>query len=245
MNDLSESQSQPHAPTTPQLVYLWLCAVLVMSLLIADIVGVKLFKFSVGDLEIKHTCGMLSFPITFLLTDLINEYYGKKAARRAVWMALAMGGLAFVVVNAALAMPSWDVPFNVNRQSFEDVFANSRIMYVASLGAFLVGSLCDIAVFGWLKRLTKGRMVWLRATGSTVISQAIDSFIVTWLAFSVGRALFPSGAAAMPMGEVLRTAATGYLLKFAIAVMLTPAVYGGRLLLTRGLGMKPIPASQA
>jgi len=238
--------------STPQQIYLWLSALFVAALLVADVLGVKLFRIPLGfsfgvpwqDAPIDavtHTCGMLTFPVTFLLTDLVNEFYGNKAARRLVWIGFAAAGFAFLVMNIALAMPHWDVPFNINQKSFEDVFSSSRIMYVASLTAFLIGSLSDIALFGWLKRITGGKRVWLRATGSTVISQAIDSFIVTWLAFSVGRTLLASDVPAMPMDEVLKTAATGYLLKFVIAILLTPVIYLGRWVMARRFGMQPLP----
>jgi uncharacterized integral membrane protein (TIGR00697 family) len=224
-------------------VYLWLAGLFVSSLLVADILGVKLFEVSIGGLTVRHTCGMLTFPVTFLLTDLVNEYYGPRAARRIVWLGLAMGLFAFLAMNAALAMPRWEVPFNLPDGAFEAVFANSRVMYVASLGAYLVGSLLDITVFGWLKRLTDGRWIGLRATGSTVVSQALDSFVVTWLAFGVGRTLFPTDAAAMPLADVATTAATGYALKFGLAIALTPVIYLGRAVLSRGLGMHPLPAT--
>ncbi len=243
---------QPPTFSVHQLVYLWLAVLFVASLLVADVLGVKLFRiplgfsFSVpwqeGSIDaIQHTCGMLTFPITFLLTDLLNEYYGKAAARRVVWLGFAAGGFVFLVVNVALAMPHWDVPFNVSAESFDQIFSASRVMYVASLSAYLVGSMADIWMFGWLKRITGGRMVWLRATGSTVASQLIDSLVVTWLAFSVGRTLIPGGGEPMPMDEVLKAAATGYLLKFFIALALTPAVYGGRRLLERRFGLVPLP----
>jgi len=232
----------PPVFSAAQLVYLWLTSVCITSLLIADIAGVKLFQIHIFGLTVQHTCGMLTFPITFLLNDLINEYYGPKAARRVIWIGLAMGFFVFIVNNIALAMPHWDVPFNINPNSYSDVFANSRVLYVASLAAYLVGSLADITVFGWLKRLTGGRLVWLRATGSTVISQFIDSFIVTWLAFSVGRALFPTDAAPMPFNEVLKTAATGYILKFVLAIALTPVIYLGRRIMTNQFGLRPLPA---
>jgi queuosine precursor transporter len=239
-----------------QLVYLWLTVVFVASLLVADVLGVKLFRIPFGFAfsvpwqdasidAIQHTCGMLTFPITFLITDLVNEFYGKRAARRIVWIGFAAGGFAFLVINVALAMPHWEVPFNIASQSFDDVFSSSRIMYVASLSAYLVGSFSDIAIFGWLKRLTGGKRVWLRATGSTVVSQAIDSFIVTWLAFSVARHALSSGVAAMPFDEVLKTAATGYLLKFAIALGLTPVIYLGRWVMRTRLGLVPLPVAPA
>ncbi len=237
--------------TIPQKVYLWLAAISVTSLLVADFMGVRLFRIPLGFSfhvpwqdapidAIQHTCGMLTFPITFLLTDLINEYYGKEAARRVVYLGFAMGGLSFLVMNIALSMPYWDVPFNVPNKSFQDVFANSRVMYVASLAAFLVGNLLDVLMFAWIKRLTGDRLVWLRATGSTIISQFIDSFIVTYLAFSLGRNLFPTDAAAMPMHEVLKTATTGYMLKFVIAIASTPIIYLGRWLLQTKFAMRPV-----
>lgn len=240
------------APSRAQLVYLWLAMVFVSSLLVADVLGVKLFRIPLGFSfsvpwqdapidAIQHTCGMLTFPITFLLTDLINEFFGRRAARRIVWIGFAAGGFAFLFINISLAMPHWEVPFNIAERSFDDVFSNSRLMYVASLAAYLVGSFSDIAIFAWLKRITGGRRVWLRATGSTVVSQAIDSFIVTWLAFSVSRSLLDTGIPAMPMNEVLKTAATGYLLKFVIALALTPIIYGGRWIMREWFGLTPLP----
>lgn len=226
-----------------QLVYLWLTALSVASLLIADITGVKLFLLTIGGengLTIKHSCGMLTFPITFLLTDLVNEYYGKRAARRIVWIGFAMGAFVWCVVRITLAMPRWEVPFNVERGAFEAVFQSSQIMYFASLLAYLTGSLCDIAVFGWLKRLTGGRLVWLRATGSTVISQMLDSLVVTFFGLSYGRMLF-GGGDPMPFAEVPSTAATGYILKFFIAIALTPVIYAGRALMQRKFGLTPLP----
>lgn len=242
------------ALSTPQRIYFWLAGLFVASLLLADVLGVKLFRIPLGFSfgvpwqdepidAIQHTCGMLTFPITFLLTDLINEFFGKKAARRVVWVGFAAGGFAFLVINVALAMPHWQVPFNIDARSFDDVFSSSRIMYTASLAAYLVGSLADIAMFGWLKRITGGKRVWLRATGSTIVSQAIDSFVVTWLAFSAGRTLIASGLPAMPMSEVLKTAATGYLLKLAIAILLTPVIYLGRWVMTRRYGLQPLPVA--
>ncbi|MBT9561207.1 MAG: queuosine precursor transporter [Myxococcales bacterium] len=244
-------RAQPITFTVQQQVYLWLTVLFVASLLVADVLGVKLFRIPLGfsftvpwqDGEIdaiQHTCGMLTFPVTFLLTDLLNEYYGKAAARRVVWIGFAAGGFVFLCINVALAMPHWDVPFNVSREAFAGVFSSARVMYVASLAAYFVGSMADIWMFGWLKRRTGGRMVWLRATGSTVASQLIDSLVVTWLAFSVGRTLM-GGGEPMPMDDVLKAAATGYLLKFVIALGLTPVIYAGRRVLESRFGLVPLP----
>jgi hypothetical protein len=107
-------------------------------------------------------------------------------------------------------------------------------MYVASLSAYLVGQMSDIAVFGFLKRLTGDRFVWLRATGSTVVSQLIDSFVVSYLAFSLGRELFPDPAnPAAPVSAIPAIALTGYALKFVLAIAMTPLIYLGRRLMRR------------
>ncbi len=248
---------EPHAPTIQQRVYLWLAAVFVSSLLLADILGVKLFRIPLGFSftlpiagktidAIEHTCGMLTFPVTFLLTDLINEYYGKRAARRVTYLGFAMGLFAFVVINAAQAMPYLEAPFNVGKPSFDSIFGSAKVMYIASLCAYMAGQLCDIFLFGVLKRWTGGRMVWLRATGSTLASQLLDSFVVSYLAFSLGRQVFPDPAnPPAPASAIPAIAVTGYLLKFCIALALTPMIYAGRAAMRRWFGLTPIPPESA
>jgi uncharacterized integral membrane protein (TIGR00697 family) len=228
----------PYALNRQQTVYLWLAGVFVASLLVADIVGIKLFKLG----AVEHTCGMLTFPVTFLLTDLLNEYYGKRGARRVTWLGLAMGLYVFIVLNVAQAMPYLPADFNVKPEHFDAVFGSAKIMYVASLCAYLVGQMSDIAMFAFLKRITGGRLVWLRATGSTVVSQMIDSFIVSWLAFKVGPELLGDGSRPTPsFAQILNIAATGYTLKFFIAIGITPLVYLGRAVMQRWFGLVPLP----
>ena len=237
--------NEPHAFSSAQLVYLWLAALFIASLLIADIVGIKLFRiplpFTVlGFDAIEHTCGMLTFPVTFLLTDLINEYFGPRAARRITYIALVAAVFVFIVMNIAQAMPYLDAPYNVRKDQFDAIFGSAKIMYIASLVAYLVGQLSDIAVFGFFKRLTGERLVWLRATGSTVISQFIDSFIVSYLAFSLGRQLFADPAnPPAPVEAIPAIAITGYALKFVIVIAITPLIYLGRYLMRRCFGLVP------
>ncbi|MDX2116035.1 MAG: queuosine precursor transporter [Planctomycetota bacterium] len=238
----------PHALTVPQRVYVWLTAAFVTALLAANILGVKLFSFTLPiagfTIPVEHTVGMLSFPITFLLTDLLNEYYGKRATRRVTYIAFAMGAIAFVLIWIARRVPTLEgIPGTATAASFENVFGAAALMYLASLGAFLVGSLLDIAIFGAFKRLTGGRLVWLRATGSTLVSQLVDSFVITILFFQVAQAL--TGGEAASFRFVIATALTGYILKFVIAVVLTPVIYLGRWILARWFGLTPIPASAA
>ncbi len=244
-------QPEPHPFTTAQKVYLWLATIFIACLLIADIVGIKLFRIELpftflGFDAVEHTCGMLTFPITFLLTDLVNEYFGPRAARRLTFMGLAAATFVFIIMNIAQAMPYLDAPFNVQREDFDAIFGSAKVMYIASLCAYLVGQLSDIAIFGFLKRLTGSRYVWLRATGSTVVSQLIDSFIVSYLAFSLGRELFPSAAnPPAPVSAIPSIAITGYILKFVLALAITPLIYLGRAIMERKFGLTPIPPAEA
>lgn len=224
-----------------QKVFLVLAALQVTSLLVANMIGVKLFSIDVAGLPVEHTAGMLPFPITFLLTDLLNEFYGKKAARMIAWIAFGMAVFAFILVSVARALPILEgIPGTADERSFEVVFGGSAVMTLCSIVAFLFGSLLDILVFGFFKRITHGKMVWLRATGSTVISQLFDSFVITILYFQVAQGL--SGGEVASPEFVLRTALTGYVLKFVIAVLLTPLIYAGRGLLRRVVGLEPLPA---
>lgn len=227
-------------------LYIWLTGVFVTCLLLANILGVKLFSFhmdlgGLGTVKVEHTVGMLTFPITFLLTDLLNEYYGKRAARRVTYLAFTMGLLAFVLIYAARKFPILSgIPGTATHESFENIFGAAALMYLASMIAFLLGSLLDIFIFGMFNRLTNGRMVWLRATGSTVISQLFDSFLVTFVFFVVLQSL--TGSKPASMGFVFNTAMTGYVLKFVISVALTPLIYLGRWMIREWLGMSPAAA---
>jgi uncharacterized integral membrane protein (TIGR00697 family) len=154
-----------------------------------------------------------------------------------------MALFVFVVLNIAQYMPHWNESFNIAPEHFHAVFGSAKIMYIASVTAYLVGQLCDIWVFHALKKITRGRLLWLRATGSTVISQTLDSFLVTYLAFSLGRQLFPTpGQLPADAWQVVQFAMTGYLLKFVIAIAITPLIYAGRGAIHRWFGLEPLPA---
>jgi queuosine precursor transporter len=238
--------TEPWNPDIRVRLYLWLSATFVTCLVLANVLGVKLFRFDLelpglGPIKVEHTTGMLTFPITFLLTDLLNEYYGKRGARRVTYIAFGMGALAFVFIWVSRKFPILEgIPGTATNQAYENIFGAAALMYIASLIAFLFGSLLDIVLFAVFKRATRGRMVWLRATGSTVISQFFDSFIVTWVFFWAIPLVL--GADKANFGFVISTAATGYILKFFIAVGLTPFIYLGRWLIRTQLGIQPLPA---
>jgi uncharacterized integral membrane protein (TIGR00697 family) len=230
-----------------QFIYVVLTSLFVTCLIVADVVGVKLFEIQLpfeilGHKTIEHTCGMLTFPVTFLLGDIINEYYGPKAAKNTVYIGLAMSILVFTVMNVAQAMPYLDKPFNVSQESFDMIFGSAKLLYVASVTAYLIGSLSDIWLFGVIKKATKGKLLWLRATGSTVISQVLDSFVVSYVAFSLGKSLTGQSAATLP--EVMNIAATGYGLKFFLSTCITPLLYIIKNYLSEKYDLKPFPVEE-
>lgn len=244
----------PSALNRRAMVYCWLCALSATCLVIADLIGIRLFRIplpfsftppwdSKATIDaIEHSCGMFVFPVTFILTDLLNEYYGKRAARRVVLISFSMGLFVFLVIVLVSKLPRLDAVYNVSEDAYSAVFKNALVMYMASLSAYLIGNLADIAMFTTIKRLTAGKMIWLRATGSTVISQLLDSFVITYLAFSLGRELFPNpGAIPMTMDQVFKTALTGYMLKFFIAIASTPIIYAGRSVMKQVFGLHPLP----
>lgn len=212
-----------------------LSALFVTCLLVGDIIGGKLLQVSVGDQAFVISAGMLPFPITFLLTDLLNEFHGKRAARFVTWVGFAMAVLAFTLLAVAVKVPF--APFTreagwegVTQGAFDNVFAGSRRILFASMVAYLSAQFTDIALFGLLKRLTQGRLLWLRATGSTVVSQLLDTVVVQVVAWW----------GLLSAGQISGLVLNSYAVKLAIAVGLTPVIYAGHALLERRLGMHPV-----
>ena len=209
-------------------------------LVVGDIIGGKLIEWSWFDVPFMTTVGMIPFPVTFLLTDVLNEFYGKRAARFVTVVAFAMAVLAFTIIYVSAAAPfaamtrapGWG---GVTEASFNNVFLGSMRMIVASLSAYLVSQFVDIGVFQLLKRSTGGKMLWLRASGSTAISQLIDTITINFVAWS----------GEMPVAKIIGIIYTAYGLKLLIAIGLTPAIYAMHALVERGLGIPPHPVVEA
>lgn len=217
------------AMTSRQKVYLYLSGVFLTALLIGDTIGSKLFTVDLplGFTTIKATlsAGAMWFPITFLLTDVINEFYGPKGARTITFLGFWMALLAFCVIALSRAIPA--ASFSpVSQRDFDVVLGGANRIFVASIIAYLIGQLLDITVFHGLRRLTQTRHIWLRATGSTLISQLVDTFVVTMIAF-YGK---------IPDDELRRAALTNYFVKVLVAVGLTPVIYALHSLLAARLG---------
>ncbi len=218
-----------------QKLYLYLCGVFLTALLIGDTIGSKLFTvdipLGVTTLHATLSVGAIWFPITFLLTDVINEFYGSKGARFVTFLGFWMAVFSFLVILCARTIKA--APFSpISQDVFDNVFGSANRIFVASLIAYLIGQLVDISVFQLAKRFTQSRHIWLRSTGSTLISQLIDTVVVTCIAFW-GK-LTPA--------QLRQAATTSYIVKVILAVGLTPVIYAMHGFIHRRIGLEEHPA---
>jgi uncharacterized integral membrane protein (TIGR00697 family) len=219
----------------PQRLFVICSAVFLTALIVAEATAGKFFTafslpFSVnlfGETfdRVTMTAGVLAFPITFIVTDVMNEYFGKRGIRFVTLVGMVMIIFEFLLLRLALAVPV-DPVSPVSQDAFEAVFQSANRVIIGSLLAYLIGQLVDITLFHWLRRLTEGRHLWLRATGSTLGSQFIDTFVVLSVAF-IGQISFQT---------ILAITLFNYAYKFIIAVVITPVIYGAHWLMDRYLG---------
>jgi uncharacterized integral membrane protein (TIGR00697 family) len=209
-------------------VYVLLTAIFVAALIAGDFIGGKFFSFAGRS----FSAGIIPFPLTFVLTDVVNEFYGKDGARRLTFAGLAAALFVWAMINFALLLPTRsDSP--ISDQVFRSAFGTSARLYLASLTAYVIGQMLDISIFQVLRRATGERFLWLRSTGSTVLSQAIDSLSVSFV-FLVG---------ARPLAFIFTNAANNYVGKLVMALLLTPLIYLGHAVLHRYLGLREAPSS--
>lgn len=204
-------------------VFLVLAGVFVTNAILGELTGGKLFAFGPFTMSI----GVIPWPVVFLTTDLINEYFGRDGVRKLTFMTIALIVYAFVVLFAAIQVPA--ASFSpVTDEQFRAVFGQSLWIIVGSVTAFAISQLIDVVVFWFVRHKTGEKLLWLRATGSTAISQLIDSFIIIGIAFWL--------PGKVKTDEFLIVAATNYSYKFLIAVSLTPFIYMGHAVIDRFLG---------
>jgi uncharacterized integral membrane protein (TIGR00697 family) len=218
-------------------LFMILVAVFTTCLLVGDIIGGKLTSFHLFGREWVFSVGQIAFPITFILTDILNEFYGRKVTREVTLLAFFMVGLTFSIIYAAGAMPwasftlasDWN---GVTPGTFEVVFTQATRIQLASMVAFLIGQLVDISVFWALKRATGNRMLWLRATGSTAVSQMIDTIVISAIIW--GNKLDFDG--------YVTVVTTSYLIKLSAAIVITPLIYLLHEVLEKKYGLSPAAA---
>jgi uncharacterized integral membrane protein (TIGR00697 family) len=231
-------------------LFIILAGIFITNTILAELIGVKIFsaEATVGLapaqipvlgflMDFNLTAGVLIWPIVFITTDLINEYYGKPGVKMISYLTVVLIAYAFVVLLLAIELPpaQWWLDahstdsvgnaFNINF-AFGKIFGQGQRIIFASIVAFLIAQLVDVFVFQKLKRVTGPKYLWLRATGSTVISQFIDSFVVLYIAFYN----------TFPVSQINAIGLTNYMYKFSVAILLTPVIYFGHMLIDRYLG---------
>lgn len=234
-------------------LFMVLGGIFLTNALLAEFLGVKIFsgestlglapaQIQLLDnfvLDFNLTAGVIIWPVVFITTDIINEYFGREGVKKISFLTAAFIAYAFIIIALVTLLPPAEFwkeinntdpegnYFNIN-YAFNTVFRQGLGIIVGSLVAFLLGQLLDVFVFHRLRRITGSRKVWLRATGSTLISQFIDSFLVLIIAF------YLFGNWSIP--QVISVGIINYMYKFVVAIVLTPLIYLGHYVIDRYLG---------
>jgi len=197
-----------------ELVFFILSGIFITNAVVAEAIGGKLINIGPFIMSV----GIIPWPVVFLTTDLINEYYGKQGVRKISFFTAALIIFMFGILFFCMEIPASEVS-PVKDAAFNSVFGQSSAIIIGSIIAFMVAQLVDVWIFWQLRNKTGKKMLWLRATGSTAVSQLIDTFIVVGIGFWLtGKVSF---------SEYVNIAATGYVCKLLIAVALTPLIYAG------------------
>ena len=236
-----------------QNLFIILATLFLTNALIAEVIGAKIFSFEkllglsplalpfLGGTSIglNVSVGVIIWPIVFILSDIINEYFGTSGVKRISYIGAGMIGYAFILVYLAMRTPPADFwllnnsvdpdgnPFNIN-YAYNAIFRQGMGIIVGSIIAFLVGQLVDAYVFKYLRKLTQHKLLWLRATGSTVVSQLVDSFLILFIAFYL-----------LGNWSIIQVVSVGliqYLYKITLAIVFTPVIYGMHYIIDRYLG---------
>ncbi|CAN5632795.1 queuosine precursor transporter [soil metagenome] len=231
----------------PTRLFLILGGFFIANALIAEIIGVKIFSLEktlgflplnlhvFGEaLSLNLTAGVLLWPVVFIMTDIINEYYGTKGVKFLSYLTAGLIAFAFLIFYGAMKLVPADffitsktgsgVP---NMESaYQSVLGQGGNIIIGSLAAFIFSQLIDVVAFHKIKRMTGEKMIWLRSTGSTVISQFIDSFVVLFIAFYIGSRVGAKGNDFVWSFKLVMAVCTvNYIYKFIVAIIMTPVIY--------------------
>lgn len=240
--------TEPTLAQKKNTLFVFLSGFFLTNALVAEIVGTKIFSLETAlgtnpahillfgyTLDFNLTSGVLIWPFVFVTTDIINEYFGKEGVRRISLLTAGFIAFAFLIIALATVLPP--APFWVEiykaqgldiNEAFGSIFRQGLGIIFGSLTAFLIGQFLDVYVFHKLRMVTGPKMLWLRATGSTLFSQLIDSFVVLFIAFYVfGKWTFE---------QVISVGIINYMFKFTAALAMTPLIYVGHYLIDNYLG---------
>lgn len=208
--------------TKKQIVFILLGGIFITNAIVAELIGGKLIEIGPFILSV----GILPWPIVFVATDLINEYFGKEGVKNLTYLTTGLIFYTFLILFMALVIPASGVSA-VSDAAFKEVFGQGMWIIIASIIAFVCSQLLDATLFQLFKKKTGDRMIWLRSTGSTVISQVFDSFIVSGIAFWL--------TGKVSTADYVNMASTGYAFKLLLAIALTPLIYLGHYVIKRYL----------
>jgi uncharacterized integral membrane protein (TIGR00697 family) len=223
----------------PTKLFLGMTAFFCCNALIAEAIGTKIFSleklfgwhpvnftlFGQSGMAFNLTCGVLLWPLEFIMTDIVNEYFGPRAVRRISYTAIVLIAYAFLMFYLAMGVPPADFWYGTGvkdgvpnmSNAFNSIFGQGMWIIFASITAFFVSQIVDVTVFHRIKKVTGEKKVWLRATGSTLVSQLVDSFIVLFIAFKIGKG--------WSWQLVFAICIMNYIYKSFMAVVLTPLIY--------------------
>jgi uncharacterized integral membrane protein (TIGR00697 family) len=217
-----------------QLLFTVLGGFFITNAILAEMIGGKLIYF--GDPTWKigpfgpgfaMTVGIIPWPIVFVTTDLVNEYFGRRGVRRLTFLTVGLIAYAYLVLLLTMRIPATSFSA-VDDASYNKVFGQSLWIIVGSIAAFMISQLIDVVIFHVLRRKTGKAMLWLRSTGSTVVSQLIDSLVVLYIGL------------ALPLGwsahQYFNVVIPNYLVKLFLALALTPLIYAAHWAVERFLG---------
>ncbi len=260
--------SQPTNPTTLKEVldilrnrgvklFLVLSAFFIANALVAEFIGIKIFSFerTLGGTPVNWiifgdkwnfdlTAGVLLWPVVFVMTDIINEYYGRRGVQFLSWLGAGLIAYAFFMIYCAILLvpADWWSGSQTGRgvadmnASFNGIFGQGLGIIIGSLSAFIFSQILDVVIFHEIKKRTGERLLWLRATGSTLFSQLIDTFVVTSIAFYFYPMLVKGNGEPWPIRQLLIVCTGGYIYKFCAALLMTPVIYLVHQLIEKYLG---------
>lgn len=236
-------------------LFIALSAFFIVNAIVAEFIGVKIFsledtlgiepfRFRFFGEEINGfslTCGVLLWPFVFVMTDIINEYFGKKGVRFISIIAAILIAYSYLMLSLGMNVSPaqwWLNTSNYGNElnfdyAYKAVFGQGNNIIVGSLIAFLIGQIIDVTAFHWIKKKTGERFIWLRSTGSTLISQLIDSFVVLFYAFYIAKI---GTAQQWSIQLVLAVCTVNYIYKFIVAILMTPVIYFVHGLIEKYLG---------
>jgi uncharacterized integral membrane protein (TIGR00697 family) len=225
------------------ILFLVLGSFFIANAIIAEFIGVKIFSLEgtlgfnpanilIGSYQLSFnlTAGVILWPLVFVMTDIINEYFGQRAVKLYSYIAAVLVSYSFIAIYFSMNVKGadfWNIKSLANgtldmNLAYNNVLGQGLWIIIGSLAAFLIGQIIDVKVFHAIRKITGDKHLWLRATLSTLVSQLIDSFVVLFIAFYIGKLNTPDQ---WPLSQVMAIATVNYIYKFLVAWLMIPLLY--------------------